>query len=123
MNQLSPGELYELILLGEASIDAQFQLWLTCTFATIVASFAARSLLTKKMRWIVAALYLLVTFVYVSRLYYDGVVIFAHRDALSQLGLEHPSVFVTGVGRVVTMFFGTLATLYFIYLDPQSDPD
>ena len=42
MDQLSPGELYELILLGEASIDSQFQLWLTCTFATIVASVAAR---------------------------------------------------------------------------------
>jgi hypothetical protein len=123
MNQLSPGELYELILLGEASIDAQFQLWLTCTFATIVASFAARNLLTTKMRWIVAALYLLVTFVYVSRLYYDGVVIFAHRYALFQLGLEHPSVFVTGAGRALTMIFGTLATLYFVCFNPQSDPD
>jgi hypothetical protein len=123
MDQLSPGELYELILLGEASIDSQFQLWLTCTFATIVASFAARHLLTKKMRWIVSALYLLATFVYVSRLYYDGVVIFAHRDALSQAGLEHPAVFVTGIGRAATMIFGTFATLYFVHLKPQRDPD
>ena len=120
MDQLSPGELYELILLGEASIDAQFQLWLTCTFATIVASFVARNLLTRK---IVTALYLLVTFVYVSRWHYDGVVILAHREALYRAGLEHPSVFRTAVSRAVTMLFGTFATLYFVHLKPQSDRD
>jgi hypothetical protein len=122
MDQLSPGELYELVLLGEASIDSQFQLWLTCTFATIVASFVARHHLTQAMRWIVSALYLLATFVYVSRWYYDATVIFTHRDALGQAGIEHPSVTVTLVARAVTMLFGTFATLYFVHLKAGSEP-
>jgi len=41
-NSPSFAEFQELIALSEASIDWQCQLWLTVTFAIIVASFASR---------------------------------------------------------------------------------
>jgi len=123
MDQLSPGELLELILLSEASIDLQVQLWLTATFATIVASFAARHQLTPKMRWIVSFLYVLATFVFASRWYYEVGDLLAYTEALAKAGIDNPMPFATGLSRIVLMSFGTLATLYFIHSEPtHSDP-
>ena len=121
MEQLSPGELLELIVLGEASIDVQFQRWLTSTFATIVASFAGRHLLTTKMRWIVSVLYVLATFVFVSRWYYDGVDLFAYRVLLTQAGIDDPIPIATLLSRLVLILSGTLATLYFVLVEPRKN--
>ncbi len=69
MQQPTIAEIRELILLSEASIDYQIQFWLTVTFATIVASFAARNLLAPKLRALITSLYLTATFVFASRWY------------------------------------------------------
>ena len=120
MEQLSAADLLELILLGEASIDVQFQLWLTSTFATIVASFAGRHLLTTKMRWVVTVLYLLATFVFASRWYYDAWNITSYREMLTQVGFDNATPVATVASRVVLMLCGTLATVYFLHLDPRN---
>lgn len=115
MDQLSAGELLELILLGESSIDVQFQLWLTITFATIIAGFAARRLLTRQLRWAVTVLYLLATVVVASRWYYDAQDIFLYRQWLTQTGFETPRPIVTMATRVLLMIVGTLAAIYFLH--------
>ena len=120
MEQLSAAELLELIVLGEASIDVQFQLWLTSTFATIVASFAGRHLLTTKMRWVVTVLYLLATFVFASRAYYDAGNITLYREMLTQVGFENATPVATVVSRVALMLCGMLATVYFLHLDARN---
>lgn len=66
MDQLSPAELWELSVLHQSMIDTQFQVWMPATFAIVVASFAARSFLTRGMRHMVSGLYLLATFVLVG---------------------------------------------------------
>ena len=86
-----------------------------------MASFFAWHLLTVKIRWIVSALYLLATFVYVSRWYYDAVDLFAFAETLARAGIDVPTPIATLVGRVVLMFFGTLAALYFIHFEPMND--
>lgn len=40
-------------------IDAQFEFWLTLTFAVVVASFLAHNQISSRLRWAVASLYLL----------------------------------------------------------------
>ncbi len=72
MDKLDSASLLELILLSESSIDYQVEFWLTVSFATIIASFAARRLLNRKMRWMISFLYLTATFVFASRWYYNS---------------------------------------------------
>src|SRR6056297_1714974 len=59
MEELAVAEILELIRINEEAMVIQFQTWLTITFATIVAVFAGRNLLTGLMRWLVTMLYLL----------------------------------------------------------------
>lgn len=114
MENLDSASLLELILMSEASIDYQVEFWLTVTFATIVASFAARKLLSKIMRSIISALYVMATFVFVSRWYYSALDIFAFTEALASQGIESSPAFGTALARMVLMGFGTFTTLYFV---------
>ena len=114
MEQLSPAELLELIVLHESVIDSQLQFWMTATFAIVVATFAARDVLTHRMRLIVSGLYLVATFVFASRWLYEVLDILVFATALSDVGITLPVPWATIVGRIVLMSFGTLVTLYFV---------
>ncbi len=115
MEQLSPAELLEFILLHESVIDSQLQFWMTATFAIVVASFAARGVLTHRMRLLAAGLYLVATFVFASRGLYAVLNIVVYATALSDIGITAlPVPRATIVGRIVLMSFGTLMTLYFV---------
>ncbi len=114
MEQLSPAELLEFILLHESVIDSQLQFWMTATFAIVVASFVARDFLTHRMRLIVSGLYLVATFVFASRWLYEVLDILVYANALSDLGISGTAPWATVVGRIVLMLFGTLVTIYFV---------
>ncbi len=101
--------------MAEASIDTQFQSWLTVTFATIVASFASRNLLTKSMRMLVVALYLVATFVLVSRWIYDAQDIRIYADMLATLGYIEGVPLATALSRMLLVALGTFSTLYFVF--------
>ena len=116
MEQPSIADLLELIMMAESSIDTQFQFWLTVTFATIVASFVARNLLTSKMRMITSALYLVATFVLASRWYYDAQDIVVYIEMLATLNYTNPPPIATSFSRMLLMVLGTFATIYFLYL-------
>ena len=114
MDSLTSAELLELLLLSEAAVDYQVEFWLTVSFATIVASFAARHLLTKKIRWLVSFLYLASTFVFVSRWYYNAFDALVYNEVLVSRGIEMPVGYVSGVARMILFLAGTLATVYFL---------
>jgi len=114
MDQLNAAELLELIHLGESSIDSQFQFWLTTTFATIVGAFAGREVLSQRMRLMVCGLYLLATFVFVSRWFYEGLDLFQYNAALADAGIILPAPMATLLSRLLLFAFGTAATLYFV---------
>ncbi len=57
MNEITVAELIELLQNESASIDMQFQLWITITSAVVIASFAARHHLSFWMRAFVAVMY------------------------------------------------------------------
>jgi hypothetical protein len=122
MNEIPPADLLELVLLSESSIDYQFQFWLTITFATVVASFAARDLLSRSMRILVATLYLLATFVLASRWYYDSRDIEVYVEALLEYGIESPLPVAAAISRIILMLIGSATTIYFIISGSRGTP-
>lgn len=115
MDSLTSAELLELLLLSEAAVDYQVEFWLTVSFATIVASFAARHLLTERIRWLVSFLYLASTFVFVSRWYYNAWDALMYNEVLASRGIEMPVGYVSGVARMILFLAGTIATVYFLH--------
>ncbi len=121
MEQPSIAELLELIMQAESSIDTQFQFWLTITFATIVASFMSKDLLTVMMRTLVVSLYLVATFVLASHWYYDAMDIGIYSEMLAAQGYINAFPIATGFSRVLLILLGTCATLFFVYASADRD--
>ena len=115
MDQMSAAELFELVILSEASIDNQFQFWLSITFATVVASFITEHRLTHSLRLALSCAYLLAAVVLMSRWYYDGVRLQGFGAELQNLGHTANPPWVTIIGRSVLMIAGSVATVWFVY--------
>lgn len=120
MDQLTLAEIYELGHLASVRMDAQFQYWLSVTFAVVVAAFVAGDRLNKPLRYLAALLYLLAAFVLISQFRNEGMTAYIFGQAMSEGGLD--TLPVTGypviVARFVLFALGTLAALYFL-LRPQ----
>ena len=114
-------ELQELTALSEASIDSQFQFWLTVTFAIIVASFAGRHVLTSTLKHITAFLYTLSTFVFASRWYYDYLDLRHYETLFIEMGHDPSPPLLTAFSRILLMSLGSVATLYFVYWGTNSE--
>ena len=121
MDALTPAELLELVLLSEAAVDYQVEFWLTVSFATIVASVVARHLLTKNIRWLITFLYLAATAVFVSRWQNNAADALIYVDALKSKGIEMQVGYVSGFARMILFVAGTLATIYFVHLEPKDE--
>lgn len=114
MDEFSLAELAELLILEQSEINLQFELWLTVTFAAIVASFVAGSRLVQKLRVAAAFLYVLAVIVFVSRVYYAANDAELFRAALNQAGVAMQTPWVTLLSRVSLVVVGTAATLLFL---------
>ncbi len=115
MDQISAAELFELVILSEASIDNQFQFWLSITFAAVVASFITEQRLTHSLRLALSCAYLLATVVLMSRWYYDGVRLFGFGAELQKLGFTGHVPWITLISRAVLMIAGSVVTVWFVY--------
>ncbi|KAA1193994.1 hypothetical protein F0M18_00680 [Pseudohalioglobus sediminis] len=119
MEGLTVAEAMELIRINEEAIAIQFQTWLTITFATIVAIFAGRNLLTRLIRWLVTLLYLLASLSVAAMSIY-----LAEGNAQLIAGLNsHDVAIATPVfaGSVFFVLFlvGVATTVYFIHMTPD----
>jgi hypothetical protein len=114
MESVTTTDLLELILASEQFIDDQIEFWLTVTFATIVASFAGDKLLTVRNRIIVSVLYILATFLFMSRWYYEFLDLTLYFELLVNRGVLLEAPLVTIFSRIALVVAGTLATLYFV---------
>jgi hypothetical protein len=116
MDQFSPAELAELALLSTATMDTQFQYWISVTFAVVIAGFVAGERLTRRMRYIAATLYVLATFVLISRFLDSAQVTGSFIDALAETGvdaLSGPGSFTAG-SRFLLFGVGSVAALFFL---------
>lgn len=116
MEQFSAAELAELLYLASGAADAQFQNWITVTFAAVVAGFAAGSRLNLKLRILAAVLYVLASFVIIFRFFREGLSAIAWGAALVDMGVDVVAPVSTAViiGRGLLFALGTVAALYFL---------
>jgi formate hydrogenlyase subunit 3/multisubunit Na+/H+ antiporter MnhD subunit len=124
VDQFSPAELTELYFIRESVIDAQFQFWITITFAVIAANFVAGKRLSLRSRSAIALLYALAVVVLVSRWYFVAVEATQFRQQLNDLGIMLNFPWATAISRIVLVALGTAASLIFLLSDwLRDDPD
>ena len=121
MEELTVAEILDLIRINEQAMVIQFQTWLTITFATIVAVFAGRNLLTGLMRWLVTMLYLLASLAVTALSIY-----LAENNALLVTILASRDVAVAapvfaGITSFVLFLAGVGTTVYFIHMKPHDE--
>lgn len=119
MDTLTVAEILELIRVNEEAMVKQFETWLTITFATIVAVFAGRHLLSRLMRWLVTLLYLLASLSVTAMSLY-----LAENNAQLTRLLEDRGVTLVAPVFAGSVFFilflvGVLTTVYFIHMKPD----
>ena len=123
MNEISVAELIELLQNESASIDTQFQLWITITSAVVIASFAARDYLSIWLKTFIAVIYLLASSIIVLRYANDASqFVFLHNE-LSNRGVDYPTVIDLRFLRALVYLVGTFATLAIIFLKPKPKID
>ena len=116
----------ELIALYEAvtgGINAQFELWLTITFAVIIASHLAGHRLSRSFKYLIASLYSAVS-VLLFLMLLGALQFSAQFDAIA-LGTSNSGnlVGVISVLRTAVWIFGSVATLIFIFRGHINDSD
>lgn len=123
MNETTVAELIELLQNESASIDMQFQLWITITTAVIIASFAARHHLSFWMRAFIAVMYALASATIAFRYANDASqFVFLHNE-LRIRGVDYPTFIDLRILRGLVFSCGTVATLVFMFFKPSSTTD
>jgi hypothetical protein len=115
MDQISTSDLLSLLLTQRASIDLQFQFWLSITFAVIVAGFVAGGRLDRKLRVLAAVLYVLATAHLATRWIYDGGVGERWVNVLVSRGVDIGIPWVAAYLRMAVMLLGTVSALVFLF--------
>ncbi len=123
MNETTVAELIELLQNESASIDMQFQLWMTITSAVIIATFAARHHLSFWMRAFVAVMYTLASATIAIRYANDASQWVFLQNELSSRGVDYPAFVDLRILRGLVYSFGTVATLVFMFFRPSAKTD
>ena len=105
-------------LLGQ--INSQFELWLTITFAVIIASYIAGHRLSRSLRILVASLYLSVSVLLLAVL--AGAVDFARELGEIDL-LDSPdfNAYLIAFLRPSVWILGTITTVVFIFWGSRNE--
>ena len=119
MEALTVAEAIELIRINEEAMAMQFQTWLTITFATIVAVFAGRNLLTKLMRWLVTLLYLLSSLSVIAMSLYLAESLAQINAVLDTRGVALATPAFAGIVFFALFLTGVATTVYFIHMKPD----
>jgi uncharacterized membrane protein AbrB (regulator of aidB expression) len=115
--ELTNEELIQLYEVVTGSVNAQFELWLTITFAVIIASYIAGHRLAKPLQYLMATLYTAVSVLLYLMLV--GAVQFSQQfDALT-FGSNVARTIV--VLRTSVWILGTIATIVFIFKGHNND--
>jgi hypothetical protein len=119
--QLTNEELIQLYAVVTTSVNAQFELWLTITFAVIIASYLAGHRLARSLQYVMATLYTAVSVLLYLMLV--GAVQFSQQFDALNLGAssENKLVFAIVVLRTLVWMLGTIATIVFIFKGHKND--
>jgi hypothetical protein len=119
--QLTNEELIQLYEVVTSSVNAQFELWLTITFAVIIASYIAGHRLARPLQYLIAILYTAVS-VLLFLMLLGAVQFSAQFDALT-VGTSSASGVVSAIVvlRTSVWILGTIATIVFIFKGHKDD--
>ena len=118
--ELTNEELIQLYDVVTSSVSAQFELWVTITFAVIIASYLAGHRLARSLQYLIAVLYTAVSVLLFLMLL--GAVQFSQQFDLD-LGASSDSSVVLAVVvlRVAVWILGSVATIVFIFKGHKGD--
>ena len=135
MELISNAELVEIFLLSQENADAQFQYWLSVSFAAIVASSAAGSRINTNIRHLLAALYLLAACVFVIKFLGAQSAIGMYYEEMTVRGLNNTNNLLPPIATNLMIWFrrilflgGSITTVWFLYnkhtlLNAEGDKD
>ena len=123
MDSMTVAEAIELIRMNEAAMSIQFQTWLSITFATIVAAFVARNLLTRTMKWLITIMYLLacISISATAAHYVESNARLTVVLVKNGIQLNESALLVGGITGMALFFIGIATTLYFIHMSPPNE--
>lgn len=128
MTELSQEALYNLCYSAIAFGDSMFELWLSVTFAAILAVYFSSERITSFMRRLLVALYAGTSVLLTGRWLVAMGHILEYRRVLQDAGFApFPSPpqlgFALGVLHLLMFSFGSIATLYFMNSFDRIAPD
>lgn len=114
---LSIGDIVEVLGYGSNAIDAQFQFWITVTFAAIVAAYLAGPRLSLRLKVVASCLYLLVSVLLALR---TAQHVLAMNELIRLSGyagglFEHPLTLPIAMLRGTIWLIGTGTTIAFLF--------
>ena len=119
-NTIDQQGLAELALLALQQLDTAFSIWMSGTFAVIVAAHYVGTRLKRRAVYAVAVLYLSFTALYASRLRWLGAL--AEQYLADMTLYEPPGTGLFAIFRPLVFLVGTVSALY-ILLRPGREID
>ena len=121
LETINLADALELIRLNEAGIVTQFQTWLTITFATIVAVFAGKSLLSFVIKWLITGLYVGASITITGMCIYLAESNAQISRLLISRNVELASPLFVGAALFLLIIVGSLTTCYFIHMHSNTE--
>jgi hypothetical protein len=111
--------IYTTLYAALALTDSILQIWITLTFAVIVATYVAGKRFDRQVCLLVSGLYALASLVLFARFGSAAFQAFYYKDLLVKRGFEPWPVpqfvsIIIGGGSLVLLFAGTIAILWFV---------
>lgn len=116
---MSIAELIQALQSESTSIDTQFQIWISVTFAAIIAVFMAREQLSMNTKVFLGSMYALAAAVVILRYANDASQFAFLKNELTERGVMYPAIADLRILRAVVYAIGTLATVVFVLVNPR----
>jgi len=116
---MSQDSIYSTLYAALALTDSIFQIWITLTFAVIVATYFAGKRFERSVYLLVSTLYAFASLILALRFASAAFQVFHYKNLLVTRGFEpwpvpqYVSV-VIGGGSLLLIFAGTIGTLWFV---------
>lgn len=116
---MSQESIYSTLYAALALTDSIFQIWITLTFAVLVATYVAERRFDRGMYLLVSWLYGFASVILFTRFGSAAYQAFHYKNLLVTRGFEPWPVpnlvsLIIGCGSLALLFAGTLATLWFV---------
>jgi len=116
---LSQAEIYQILFSALSTVDSILQIWLTITFAVLVAAFLAGKHVNQSIYSLISALYGLASIVLTTRFVSAALLMFNFQHLLIASGYKPwpvptPIGVIIGAGTALMMFGGTIGTIWFL---------